>query len=162
MGRFQLSVDSQILRDRILEYKDKPGELIPYSDLSELIGRDVQGPARGLLKTARRLLQREYQVLLDVKPNEGLFVLSEGQKARTWRRSADKIRRETKRAVDRLVTVDHSKLNREELTEALTGQSFAGAIALASSPQRSKRIQQRVQETTKALPSSVTLGLMAE
>ena len=162
MSRFQISVDAQILCDKILEYKDRPGDIITYAELSQIIGRDVQREARSLLTTARRRVMADHNILVDVVPGVGIITLDESQKARTWRSSAERVRRETGRAIRRLATVDYARLSREDQTEVLTGQSFAGAIAQAASAKQIKRIEARVQEGSRKLPSAVALGLTEE
>ena len=73
-----MSTDTRILID-ILEKAliKEANRSISYAELSSAIGRDVQGNARGLLKTARKHVEKENHIIIDTVRNEGLEVTEE-------------------------------------------------------------------------------------
>jgi len=51
----EMSVDTRLLIERLSRVEI--GDFVSYKELSEVIGRDVQGAARGNLTTARHRLE---------------------------------------------------------------------------------------------------------
>ena len=72
-NQFELAGDTKILINVIEKVLIKDAmEMISYSEMSAAIGRDVQGESRGLLKTARKHVDRNNRVMTVTIRNEGI------------------------------------------------------------------------------------------
>jgi len=58
------SVETQVLEDFLREVK--PGEMVPWEELSKVAGRDARGAAYPSLQSARRILEREGAVFVTI------------------------------------------------------------------------------------------------
>ena len=99
----ELSVDTQELMralDRLL-----PGETATYKSLSDIIGRDVQGQARGLLNSARNILLREEGKVLECVQKVGIKLLTRLEVPSVGRSTTARIRRMSQKTLRKLATV---------------------------------------------------------
>lgn len=152
----ETSIDAKLLYQRLR--KAEIGEFIPYSELSEIIGQDVQKKGRGFLTTARRMCEREDKKTFGVVINEGLKLLDNGEIIGTAEFSVRHIKRTSRRSIKRLSCIeDLSTLENGEKIRFNTFASILGVMATMGQERSIRKIQNKVQETQERLPYAKTL-----
>ena len=91
----ELSIDSKMLYDRLI--KAEVGAVIPYRELTEVISRDVQGPARGNMNTARHRALRHNGMVFEAVWKVGLKRLNDTEVVAVGEASLGRIRRVARR-----------------------------------------------------------------
>jgi hypothetical protein len=156
---FSTSIETTLLVERIK--KMKPSELIAYDELNQLIGQDVQGEARHILQSARRICQREYQVVTDAERNLGIKRATDIELTNSGLRLFTHIRRAAKRGIDRVTSV--SDFNALPDAEKIRHNATVSALALVQAMTRPKSIDRIAgavnTENTGQLPIARTLEL---
>ena len=157
--RFSTSIETTVLIERVKTMK--PGDLIRYDELSRLIGQDVRGEARHILRSARHICQREYQVVTDADPAIGIRRLTDVELTHDGLRLFTRIRRAAKRGVDRVTSVtDFNALPDEEKIRHNATLSALFVINHMTKPRSIDRIAGSVNtENTGQLPIARTLEL---
>lgn len=146
-----ISQDSLILADRLR--KLATGEKCSYAELTVLIRRNVQTDARGCLDTARRILQREEQIIFAPIRGEGLKRLSDGEITHIGTETLQRINRASKRGVHKLTCVkDFNVLTNEEKVRHNAALSILGVFYEVSKSKGVKRIEAAVSVIQKQLP----------
>jgi hypothetical protein len=148
---FKLHIDTQMLIEEIS--KTDYAQIVTYRALSELIGRDVQTEASGILRTALRHLERDEGMFFSCVRNIGLRRVTESEQLQSVplngrkkiRRAADTINR-------KLSYLPDDKLSREEQTQKLMDISFASTLKHAASERRVARIQEQAKGDTDLSP----------
>jgi len=160
----EMSTDARILYDVLVSRMVKGGEdFVPYTDLTKVIGgRNVQNGARGLLYTARKNVERDYNLLLESVRSEGVKkvqVLS-GVVEGTVRHIGRMSRRTVSRVVNAAADRDMSNDERVEVGVQL---SLLGAIQQFTKPKARKLLEGKVKANeSKELPTADTIRLFAE
>lgn len=152
----QLSVDVQLIVKRLA--RCEVGELIKYSELSQLIGRNIQ-EKRDILDSARRVTQRDHKKVFGVVMNEGVKRLSDAEIAESWKPDVASIRRKCGRAARRISVADYEKLSDEQKRKANTGLAIVGVISHMSKPKNAEVIEGAVDRQPKRLDFSETVAL---
>lgn len=91
----------------------KPGESISYEELNKAAGRDVQTEARGSLGTARKMCQREHQMVFSPVRGEGLRRLTDGEIVDGADSDIARIRRTARRGAAKLACATYDNLEQE-------------------------------------------------
>ena len=104
-----LSIEAQLLRDHLKAHMGV--DLVTYAALSEIAGRDVQRAGRGPLDTARRILQREDNIVFGVVRGEGLKRLSDPEIVKAGHASVAATRRTARRGIRKLACADYANLD---------------------------------------------------
>lgn len=152
----EVTVESRLLYQHL--QKMKIGEMVTYLELSNIIGRDVQGSGRGSLNTARRMCEREDQKSFGVIVNAGLKCLSGAEVISTAEFATGHIKRTSKRALKRLKCVgDLSKLSNDEVVKMNTYASLMGAFVVMGKESSVKKLSSIVEKTQDQLPYAKTL-----
>jgi len=160
----EMSTDARILYDVLVSRMVKGSEdFVPYADLTKAIGgRNVQNRARGLLCTARKNVERDYNLLLESVRSEGVKkvqVLS-GVVEGTVRHIGRMSRRTVSRVVNAAADRDMSNDERVEVGVQL---SLLGAIQQFTRPKARKLLEGKVKANeSKELPTADTIRLFAE
>jgi len=136
---FKLSIDTQLLIERLRELNY--GENITYSQLSELIGRDVRTEAAHILRSAIHYLAREEAIFIGSVRGTGVQRLSESE----WVKSIPvgarkKMRNLSRRMGKNLGYAPDEKLSREEIKERNTGIAFSEFLNHASREKEARKI----------------------
>lgn len=155
-GPFELSSDARILYN-VLEaaFMREGKNLVTYKELSAAIGRDVQKEARGLLGTARRLVENQHKILLEAVTNTGI------QKTNECEGAMDKahahIRRMAKKTTKRVGNAMNGKL----ITPVLAAKfSTMNAIRLFAEPKAPQKLIETIEKKkVKELSTAETLRL---
>ena len=154
----QISIDAQFLIQRLeTQAQQNNYSLIPYAELSALIGREVQDGARGILETAKRSLLRDRQKLFVTVRGEGIRMAdNDGVIAQVKRRNKSACN-SSRRAANESMAADSKSMSDEQRQQFLGAQSLAGAITLMSKPSAVKRIESSIGDSLSALPTGKVL-----
>jgi alkylated DNA nucleotide flippase Atl1 len=133
------------------------GDVVTYSELSHLIGRDVCGAARGCMTSAVRRALNDGRVFAAVR-NVGYRLLPDDRIASVGISAVAHIRRSAKRAARKLACVrEFDRLPNDKKIEHNTGLSVLGAIAQCASAPAVKRVSRAVEHAKAQLPLARTL-----
>jgi hypothetical protein len=136
----ELSPDTRLLYQRLRELK--PEEVIPYKDLSGLIGRNVQERARSTLNAARKKALRDDHVVTEAVINVGIKRLADVRIVET---TGDAVRRRIRRASSRgvlkLTSVNFDALSPQHRIKHNAELSQLGALREFSKDSQTKRIE---------------------
>jgi hypothetical protein len=155
---FSVCIETTLLINEIK--KMKHADIITYSFCNNLIGQDVQKGARHILSSARRICQREYQIVTDAVQNIGIRRLTDVEVTNSGIRIFSSIQRAAKRGVDRITSVDWDTLPDEEKIRHNAGISALQLIRVMARPKSIDRITSAVNtEATGQLPIARTLDL---
>ena len=151
-----LSVDTKRIYDRLS--KAEVGEVVPYEELTELIGRNVCAEARYCVDSARRMLRNQDGII--VKPVHGVGVkrLTDLEKALLGPAALHSIRGKARRAMREITCVDDfSALPPDAQVKHNASLSVLGAIQHFSGSRKLAAIEGKVAEAKAALPVQKTL-----
>lgn len=147
----ELSADSISLVNHLRTLQ--PGQQCSYSELTVLIRRNVQKEARGCLETARRILQREEQIVFAPIRGVGLKRLTDGEITKTGTETLQRINRASRRGVHKLTCVkDFNQLTNEEKVRHNAALSVLGVFYEVSKARGVKQIEAAVSVIQKQLP----------
>lgn len=151
-----ISIDTKVLFDRLITAN--VGDVIPYSELTELIGRDVRGSAIWALGGARRKAFRERSFVFAAVRNEGVKRLSDLEIVDTGEDTASRIHRMSRRGAQRLMAVaDFNALPNESKIRHNTYASLLGMTAHVTKNTQVKRLAAKIEKTQAQLPLQRTL-----
>ncbi len=155
--RFRISPETRMLADRIASLE--VGETITYKELSSLVGEDVQKSAGGALRAARRMCQRDKQIVTDPVTNVGIIRLSDNETVASGDSVMRKIRRAARRGIDRVSAVSRfDDLPNESKIRHNALMSGFGVVAAFMKPKSIKKIEGAVNTAqTGQLPIGRTL-----
>lgn len=130
-----------------------PGETCSYAALTTSIGRNVQSEARSCLATARRLLQREQQMVFASVRGVGLKRLTDGEITTIGPQTLQKINRASRRGIHKLTCVQRfADLTNDEKIRHNTALSILGVFHEVSKTKSVKQIEVAVTGLQKQLP----------
>lgn len=140
------------------QFKGKaPGAAATWKELSDLIGRDARTSGMGYLQTARRILLREYGILLETVRGEGVRIADDAGKLSASSRDMGSARRALGRASRKLEAVEPSKLTDDQRKEFHARTSVLGALRLLATPHAVGRVVKIAEGQT--LPPAAVLGI---
>jgi hypothetical protein len=139
----------------------KPGDVFSYRECNKLIGQDVQGEARHILQSARRICQREYQVVTDAQANVGIRRATDVELTNSGLSIFSRMRRAARRGADRVLSVtDWDALPDAEKIRSNATVSALKLMEVMGRPRSVDRIAGAVNtEMTGQLPIARTLDL---
>jgi hypothetical protein len=150
---FQLSEDARLLTQRLL--KAKPSELLPYSELSKVIGKSID-EARGALQTARRAALRQEGFVFGVERGVGIHRLNDEEIVAASVEQRKFIRNKAGRAAKQLNAANYAVLSASKQLMATATMSIFLAIRSHVSD-RSVQALQVLGGSSKSLPIKETL-----
>lgn len=157
---FELSVDTQLLYRHLVEHEATEVP-ITYEELSELIGRDVQREARHLLQSARRRALKRDRIVFGTVTGVGLRRLSDEEVAATGESFLKRIRRTARRASETVTCVqDFEKLPADAKAKHNATLSLAGVLRHFTQPRRVLQLEEKVLDSSHALPTAETIKLL--
>jgi hypothetical protein len=156
------SIDTTTIYQRIITAN--VGEQISYDELTALIGRNVQGPARSNLQAARMRALRDNNMVFSVVRTEGMKRLSDPEVVNTGEHVMGKIRRASRRGLKILTqgVADFNRLPNESKIKFNTFASVMGAITHATMGGTIQKLEKRVAEVHDKLPLAKTLAAFQE
>ena len=156
----ELSIDARHLQERL--EKLAPGEEITWGALSEVIGRDVRGAAKGPLETARRRAQKESEIVVAAVRGVGLKRLDNAAIVTTGQSIFGTIGRAARRGVKRILCADFAELTNEQRIKHNSYVSGLGAVAHMAKPNQLKKLEGQVETASvKELPLARTLEVFS-
>lgn len=152
----ELSIEARLLTERLK--KAEVGEVIPYSELSEVAGRTIQGAARSSLYTAmKRCLNSEGYVFGTVR-GVGVKRLSDKEIIGIGDKALPHIRRTAKRAARKMSMVENYEgLEHEDKVRHNAMISALGMMAHVANEKQIKKLEDKVHTAQGALPIGRTL-----
>ena len=157
---FELSIDTQILIDELL--KAEIGDVIEYAALSKVLRRNVRTVAAGNLRSARKIVQRDEEIVFGAIRGIGLKRLGDEAIACSGESSIKRIHRESIRGINRLKTVqNYDGLPPTARVAHNAAWSVLGALGQGSRPRTQKRVETKVFEVHDKLALAQTLALFA-
>lgn len=134
------------------------GEFIKYTELSKIIGRNIQHDARHILESARRITQRDKRVLFECVRNEGLRRLNDVGIVGTTSVAVTKIRNMSRRGAAKVLCMQDidalPKNDKDVLNARLSIMAMVSNVTKAKSI---KLIESKVAETQERLPLRKTI-----
>jgi hypothetical protein len=132
------------------------GQLVTWEQLSTELGQraDPGGPGYPATLSARRVLERDYQIAFEAEPTFGLRRLENVQIVQSGDRFISRARRAVKRGILRLTCVDFATLPRERQIEHNAKLSAMSAIAELGSQKAIARIEKTIGDSNSALPAA--------
>jgi len=153
-----LSIDTKTITDRLA--KASVGEVVPYSELTLLIGRDVQHEARPTLSSALRRLGNEGIVFGCVR-GLGVKRLTDAEIVGVGPATLSKIRRAARRAQTKLAAVaDFDALPRAAQTTHNMSLSVLGVLSHLTKGSTVRLLEGRIEQAQAALPLAKTLDAL--
>lgn len=160
-GQIEASVETKLLYQRIVE--TEPGDDIPYSELSQIVGINVtEDRGRGFLTSARKMAQRENEILTITIRSEGIRHATDEDVVDDMGADERKIHRRAVRTSRKPSCIkDYGSLSDDAKIRHNVNLSVIGAIRQATNPGVRKRLTSAVTEQQQALPVAKTLELFA-
>jgi len=156
---FELSTDTRALVDRLRSVE--VDEAVSYSTLSELIGQDVTKKARGLLESARRILQRDERMVFDVQRRVGLVRMTDSGIARSGSRDIEHVGRTARKMARRLSCVAaYDILSAEDKVRHNAGLTVAAVVDYVTKPRQVRAIEAGVKMLGMGLPTMKALDVL--
>ncbi len=116
-------------------------EFIPYKELNDLIGRDVQHMARGSLSKAKFQLLKEQSMLFACVVGQGQKRLNDSGIVKSGEAAIKGIKRKTRRAILSMSALrDFEKLTNEEKFRHQAQLSIMGTLELMTKESTVKKI----------------------
>lgn len=138
----EISIDSQAIYKRISTAI--PGETILYSELSGIIGRDIQ-KYRSCLYTALSMALRENNMVFDATRGIGITRLKNDQIPGTVGGDAlMRIRRVSKKAAKKIVATDYDNLPNDLKIKHNANLSILGAFCQMTKQKAVKQIEDAI------------------
>jgi hypothetical protein len=153
----ELHADSITLYNKLLKVTvEKP--LITYKELNEAIIGNTQQGARGRLATARRMMQREHNILFDTVIGLGLKRMTDHDVISSKDKHYQKIRRTTNRSIRDLTTLqDFDSLSNKERTTHLATLSGFKVLQHFIKPKQVKLLEDCVAHKQEQLSIASTI-----
>jgi hypothetical protein len=153
-----LSIDTKMLTDRLA--KLGTGEMVPYAELSSLIGRNVQKEARGNLMSAMRRLLADGSVFGTVR-GQGVKRLTDLEIVGCGPEIIGRVRRAARRAGAKLANIqDFDALPPEAQTTHNMALSVVGVLAHMTKAGTVRKLEERIEAGRQALPLRRTLEVL--
>lgn len=159
LPRFRRSYETYRLVELLSELH--PGEAYTYRQLSEAMGMEIVGITPSF-QSAKRLVFREYGVVLETMYGEGVRRLTDEEIVENSRRGTLTVSRRASQESKRLAQVDFASLSEEQRRTYTTHQSILGAIQAISSARGIATVRNNVIGEMRQLPIKETLDLFRE
>lgn len=155
----EASIDTRLVFDRLKNAK--PGEVIPYKELAEILGTDPRnGKGYSSVASARRMALNQLKYAFEAVSGEGIKRLTDHEASRTGEQTLKAIRRRARLGAKKLTCVEKfESLSNDDKIAHNAALSMLGAITQATSAKTQERIESAVKEATKELPVAKTLAL---
>ena len=156
---FRISPETNMVLKRITETTD--GDFISYSELSSLIGGDIQNEKRHHLDSARKIAKDE-GIVFGVIINKGIKRLNDQEKVQEGYRGIEQVRRKAIKSAKTLACVENFDLLSTELQiKHNTTLSVLGAVNLFSKTSEIKKVAEAVRNKNSQLLVGETMRLFS-
>ena len=151
---FEMSIDTRMIYDKLKTCV--VGEQTKYTELTELLGRKVDGACSNLQSALHRL-EGEGIAFANIR-GIGYQRMNDVEVVGTAEHAREGIRKKAKRAIRRITCVrDFAALPNDLKIKHNAALSGFGAIAAIMSPGRVKHLEEQVAKTGSQLPLAKTL-----
>lgn len=148
-----LSFDTQQLYERLLKNEGNFASVIPYAEFSAIIGRDVQGDARGCLTSARRMALREKRLYFGTMAREGVKLLTDVERVAQTEAIIKHIGRSSRKGIRTAASVtDYEAMPQDMKTKHQTAITIFKLAEHVVKPRQQEVIEAAVKEQQKFLP----------
>jgi len=155
-ARFKMSVDTLRLIEGLSQAEYH--QIASYSNLSELIGRDVQKEGAGILRSALNCLERDYGMFFSCITGQGVMRITESEHLQSAPvMTREKIRRASSRGKKRLSHLRDNTLSREEQTKKLEEMSYLGTLEDFAKEKKAAEVPVRPQAPANASKKALDL-----
>ena len=137
-------------------------DLIPYAELSSLIGYDVQRDGYSYLKSAREIVERETGRLVGIVLGEGVKLLTPEEQVAIGPDSLQRLKRATSKSIRRIGRVQVDRLTDDQRLDYHTTASVLGAVHLFTKPKSVAKIEDAVSKAADKLAIGDTLRLFGK
>ena len=120
--------------------------IMDYNQASDAIGRDVTHTARYILDRARKLAEEQTGSLYESVRGTGIKRLTPADASMVGAAAIGKIRRHARRGMKRLALI-RGNMTSADQAKVVAYQSQLGAIAVASTPSATKRIEGTINDS---------------
>lgn len=139
------------------------GDVLTYQTMSEAIGRDVLDD-RGVMYTARGIVQREDRMVFDSVHKHGIKRLADIEIVSLGDRARSRVRKIARRAAQAIVCVNYDEMPREAQVKHNTALSMLGVMQELTTDKSFTKLQKHVSTAGTELPvgkaSIAALGLI--
>lgn len=150
-----LSIDTKLIYERLASAS--VGDLIEYSELNDLVQRDIRNGAAGCFQSARRRVERLDGIVFGTVRGVGVKRLSDDEIVASGQAVIDKSRRAARRGYRRLGCVEFDGLSAESKVKHNTYQSLFSALVAVTKPSAVKKVETKVSQSQESLPLAATL-----
>lgn len=152
----EMSVETRLICQRLERLEI--GEMVTYSELSKEIGRDIQRGGRHVLESARRIIQRGKQILLECVREVGLKRLDDAGIIGSTNVSIIKVNNTARRGMSKASCLKNiDALPQYEKNQLNANISILALLAYATESESVKKIENRVSKTQERLPLMKTI-----
>lgn len=160
-SKFVASADAKVLSD--LMRTMAVGSTLTYEAMSEALNRDVTAD-RGLIYTARGIVQREDRMVFDSVHKKGIKRLADTEIVSLGDRARFRVRRIARRAAQTIVCVNYDTMPREAQVKHNTALSMLAVMQDLVTDKSFSKLQKHVETAGAELPvgkaSIAALGLI--
>lgn len=157
---FELSIDTRTLYDLLA--KADHNQTVTYTEMTDLLGRHVEGGDPNLQSALRRVENLDGIVFGNVL-GVGYKRLSDIEIVQTSEREITAIRRRAKRAGRRVTRIaDFDSLPNEVKVRHNAALSLFGALNIMTKPKQVKKLESAVAAAAKELPLGRTLEVFTQ
>ena len=152
------SLYTQLALKAILEMK--PDDILTYAQLNDIMGLDPQEDGRSYQMSARKIAEKEYNIVTDAISNTGIKRLTDNNI--TGPKTDSNIRRSRniiRRSIRQLTGVNYDALENGGKVKHNAALSVLGVFELMTRPHKMKRIEAAVGEAHKQLGFKNTMEL---
>jgi hypothetical protein len=157
---FIASIDVQTLCRAMAE--SQVGDILTYQQLSALIHKDIQTEGRQALLSARRIVQRDMQIVFGTIYKEGLKRLSDTEIVMTGQQTVVRIRRASHRGAARVAVARPERLQPDGRLRQNTLLSLLAMIHASTTESRMRKLEGKVAQAESKLPLEATLNAMQQ
>lgn len=152
---FEMSIDTRLAYDRFK--KAAVGEVVSFAQISDALGRKVEGDCSNIQSAVRRLLSADGMVFENVR-SVGYQRLNDVEIVKLSEGMRERLRRGARRIVKKLTCVqDFEALPNDMKIKHNAAVSGFGAIAAMLTPGRMKKLEDQVEKASAQLPLAKTL-----
>lgn len=156
--RFQLGVDTKAIVEHLI--LTTVGQQIPYIELSQLIGHDIQQPKyRSCLSSARRILVKEHNMVFGTIRNVGIQRLADTEIVREGDLGIKKVRRSCRRTAGKVICANYNTLSQDDKNKHNLSLSVLGAITHVTSIKEQRKIGNAVSKAASEIDHSMLLEI---
>lgn len=153
---FARSIDTDVLVQRLIN--TQPGDTVGYAELSQLVGRDVQGDARSVLDSARAILERDANIVTGTVRGVGIRHLTDTDTINTGQLTIEHVRRVSRATARRIATLkDPASVPVNVRARQYAYLSTFGAFVHMTRPSKTRKIEAIARQAMKELPLARTL-----